>query len=122
MKRLTLALLIAAAAASSQAQTASSQSAPPRGTTPTNVTPAITIPAGETPFVVRTERPDASKVMVKIGSLTVNRRDLRTRVAWLPVLAPFPGSVPSTTSVMPDAFALLGTEFPYRPGMKPRSR
>jgi hypothetical protein len=61
-------------------------------------------------------------VIARLGSLSATRGDLRVRVAWLPVLAPFPGSVPSTTSVMPDAFALLGTEYPYRPGMKPARR
>ncbi len=109
MKRFLIALTLIASATALRAQTATTSSVAPHTFSPTSALPDYRARAetSELPtFVINSQRGQPkSKTVVRIG-----------------FLAPLPGSVPTTTSVMPDAFALLHTEYPWRKGLRPGSR
>jgi len=109
MKRLLIALTLVAAATALRAQTATTSSVAPHTFSPTSALPDYRARAetSELPtFVINSQRGQPKhNTVVRIG-----------------LLAPLPGSVPTTTSVMPDAFALLRTEYPWRKGLRPGNR
>ena len=124
MRHVLTALLLALSASVVSAQTASTSDVGPRTFDPTfagleyNARAAT---SGLPTFVVNTTPLTPGKVDVDInfGSLVITSRHTNVRIAWLPILAPLPGSVPTTTSVMPDAFALNHVEYPWRKGLRP---
>lgn len=75
-------------------------------------------PAPPVPFTIESE-PRAPHTTVYPGVVHIESHAARINIAYLPVLEPLPGSVPSTTSVIPTAFALNHTSFPEK---KPRPR
>jgi hypothetical protein len=89
MKRLLFALLVASVAAAANAQTKT------------------------VPFVFQPE-PETHHTEHYPGAVVVTTHAAQIRIAYLPLLAPLPGSVPSTTSVIPTAFMLNHVEFPQR--------
>jgi hypothetical protein len=106
------------------AQTATTSDVGPRTFDPTYAGleyKARAATAGLPTFVVNTtpETPGRVNVDVNVGSLVITSRHTNVRIAWLPILAPLPGSVPTTTSVMPDAIALNHVEYPWRKGLRP---
>lgn len=107
MKRIILLVAIALSAATLSAQTASTTNVAPRTSAPTSAIleyRARAETANLPTFVVNSQRGQPkSDTVVRVG-----------------LTAPLPGSLPSTTSVMPDAFALLHTELPWRKGLHPR--
>ena len=107
MKRLLIALTLVASATALRAQTATTSSVAPRIFTPASASleyQARAETSGLPTFVVNTQRGQPkSQTIVRIG-----------------LMAPLPGSVPTTTSVMPDAFSLLRTEYPWRKGLRPK--
>ncbi len=56
----------------------------------------------------------APRVDVEIGAAEINTHAARIRVAYLPRMAPLPGTLPHSIATMPNAFDLLGTQLPYR--------
>jgi hypothetical protein len=46
-----------------------------------------------------------------IGQVTYHRHGLNLMVGYLPLLAPFPGTVPTTTRQMIDPFAMTHTQY-----------
>ena len=55
----------------------------------------------------------------KIGAAEIHTHAAQIRIAYLPRLAPLPGTLPRSIATMPNAFELLGTSLPYRPGQRP---
>ena len=106
MKRLLLLLAMALPVAG---QTASTTSVAPRTSAPTSAVLEYRARAETSnlpTFIVNSQRGQPkSTTVVRVG-----------------LTAPLPGSLPTTTSVMPDAFALLHTEYPWRKGLHPRFR
>ena len=126
MKKLTIVLFFILATGTLSAQTASTSNVPPRTTTPTGafLDYQARVATSDLPtFVINPPKsePGQHKLEVYFGSLVWTGGDTTARIAWLPILAPLPGSVPTTTSVMPDAFSLLHTELPWRKGLRPAS-
>ena len=125
MKRLLLALSIALTATALSAQTATTSNVAPRTVAPTSAATdyrARTATEGLPTFIVNTAPNEGGRGVdtdVHLGSVSVTGGQTNVRVAWLPLLAPLPGSVPTTTSVMPDGFALTGLELPWRKGLRP---
>ena len=70
------------------------------------------------PFVIITPR-TTPRVDVEIGAAQITTGAAQIRVAYLPRLAPLPTTLPHSTAEMPNAFQLLGTSLPYRPGQRP---
>jgi hypothetical protein len=106
------------------AQTASTSDVGPRTNAPTSSSleyQARAATSGLPTFVVNTppETPSKVRIHMNFASLQMTGGRTNLRVTWLPLLAPLPGSVPTTTSVMPDAFALNHVEFPWRKGLRP---
>ena len=124
MKKLPLVLFSILVTGALSAQTASTTNVAPRTTSPTSalLDYEARVATSDLPtFVVTTptREPGQRNLDVNVGSLVWTGGDTNARVAWLPILAPLPGSVPTTTSVMPDAFALNRTELPWRKGLRP---
>ena len=124
MRRLLPALLLTLSATVVSAQTASTSDVGPRVFSPTFPTleyQARAATSGLPTFVVNTspETPSKVRVHMNFASLQTTGGKTNVRVTWLPLLAPLPGSVPTTTSVMPDAFALNHVEYPWRKGLRP---
>jgi hypothetical protein len=124
MRHVLTALLLALSASIVSAQTASTSDVGPRTSFPVFAGleyKARAATSGLPTFVVNTtpETPGRVNVDVNVGSLVITSRHTNARIAWLPILAPLPGSVPTTTSVMPDAFALNHVEYPWRKGLRP---
>ena len=94
MRRLFIALLITASAATVHAQTR------------------------PIPFSFQPE-PQHARTEHYPGVVRVTDHNTRYTIAYLPLLAPLPGSVPSTTSTIPTAFALNHVTFPYKKGQRP---
>jgi hypothetical protein len=122
-KKLAFTLLAALWATAAFAQTEATSMAPPKITVPTAAELDAQARAESADFPVFTKsRPAEEKrrdVDLHLGSLVIQDGDTNYRLAWLPIMAPLPGSVPGTTHVLPTAFALLHTEFPYRKGLRP---
>jgi len=59
------------------------------------------------------------RVDVEIGAVALNTHAAQIRVAYLPRLAPLPGTLPHNIAEVPNAFQLTGMSLPYRPGLHP---
>ena len=70
------------------------------------------------PFIVVTPH-ETPRVDVEIGAAELNTHAARIRVAYLPRMAPLPGTLPHSIAEMPNAFQLTGMSLPYRPGQHP---
>ena len=70
------------------------------------------------PFIIVTPR-EEPRVDVEIGAAAIRTGATQIRVAYLPRLAPLPGTLPHSIAEMPNAFQLTGMSLPYRPGQKP---
>lgn len=122
LKMLALSLLAALWATAAAAQTDATSKAAPKITVPTaaDLDWQAREESGVPPFVQnRPKESPRHDVDVHLGSVVVQDGDTNVRMAYLPIMAPLPGSVPSTTQVLPTAFALLHTQFPYRKGLRP---
>lgn len=109
MKRLIFALAVSLSAATLSAQTASTTNVAPRTFTPTS---------SALEYTARAETAD-------LPTFVVNNQkgQPKSTTTWhIGLFAPLPGSVPTTTRVMPDAFSLLHTEYPWRKGLHPKFR
>lgn len=127
MRRLLLTLALVLSASMLNAQTASTSNVAPRTSAPTSAVLEYRAWAATSDlptFVINTTPNERGKINVdlNLGSLVMTGGSTNVRLTWLPLLAPLPGSVPTTTSVMPDAFALNHVEFPWRKGLRPRFR
>jgi hypothetical protein len=76
------------------------------------------LPQQTDPFIIVTPR-TTPRVDVEIGAAEIHTGAALIRVAYLPRLAPLPTTLPHSTAEMPNAFQLLGTSLPYRPGQRP---
>jgi len=65
------------------------------------------------PFVIITPK-ETPRVDVEIGAAEIHTHAAQIRIAYLPRLAPLPGTLPRSIATMPNAFELLGTSLPYR--------
>jgi len=65
------------------------------------------------PLVVITPK-EPPRVDVEIGAAEINTHAARIRIAYLPRMAPLPGTLPRSMATMPNAFDLLGMQLPYR--------
>ena len=117
MRHLLLALTLAL-----PATLLSAQSAPPRTFSPTFASLEFNARSATSDLPMFAINPvrETGRVSFDIGSLVVTGGSTNVRIAWLPILAPLPGSVPTTTSVMPDPFTLNHVELPWRKGLRPR--
>jgi hypothetical protein len=79
---------------------------------------AADTPKQTDPFIVVTPRP-TPRVDVEIGAAEIHTGAAQIRIAYLPRLAPLPTTLPHSIAEMPNAFQLLGTSLPYRPGQRP---
>lgn len=70
------------------------------------------------PFVIITPK-ETPRVDVEIGAAEIHTHAAQIRIAYLPRLAPLPGTLPRSIATMPNAFELLGTSLPYRRGQRP---
>lgn len=70
------------------------------------------------PFVILAPK-ETPRVDVEIGAAEINTHAARIRVAYLPRMAPLPGTLPHSIATMPNAFQLLNVSFPQR--FSPRS-
>src|ERR1051325_125136 len=70
-------------------------------------------PTRPDPFVILTPQ-ETKRVDVEIGAAEINTHAARIRVAYLPRLAPLPGTLPHSIGTMPNAFQLLNVSLPYR--------
>lgn len=115
MKRLLFALALATAASTLSAQTASTSNVPPITFAPTaaGMEYRARVATANLPTFVITKTPGKDTTHVHLGWIEATSGKTQVRFAYLPILAPLPGSVPTTTSVMPDAFALNHVELPW---------
>jgi hypothetical protein len=65
------------------------------------------------PFVIITPK-ETPRVDVEIGAAEIHTHAAQIRIAYLPRLAPLPGTLPRSIATMPNAFELLGTSLPQR--------
>jgi hypothetical protein len=65
------------------------------------------------PFVIITPK-ETPRVDVEIGAAEIHTHAAQIRIAYLPRLAPLPGTLPRSLAEMPNAFQLLGTSLPQR--------
>lgn len=65
------------------------------------------------PFVILAPKP-TQRVDVEIGAAEINTHAARIRIAYLPRMAPLPGTLPHSIATMPNAFQLLNVSLPYR--------
>ncbi len=65
------------------------------------------------PFVIITPK-ETPRVDVEIGAAEIHTGAAQIRIAYLPRLAPLPGTLPRSIATMPNAFELLGTSIPQR--------
>jgi len=74
-------------------------------------------PSSNTTFTIRTERPRAD---IEIGAAEFNTHAARIRIAYLPRLAPLPGTFPTRSwGQLPNPLELTRTEIPERPRQMP---
>jgi hypothetical protein len=85
---------------------------------PATVTPAQTPPGPVLQIV-----PDTStnKLDVEIGAVRLTTHSGRYTFAYLPLLAPLPGTAFRPSIEMPNALALTGTSIPQKPHTRPRA-
>src|ERR1051325_4587643 len=70
-------------------------------------------PTRPDPFVILTPQ-ETKRVDVEIGAAEINTHAARIRVAYLPRLAPLPGTLPHSIGTMPTAFHLPSVPLPSR--------
>jgi hypothetical protein len=63
----------------------------------------------------------ANKLDVEIGAVRLTTHSGRYTFAYLPLLAPLPGTAFRSSIEMPNALALTGTSIPQRPHTHPRA-
>lgn len=85
---------------------------------PTVVTPAQTPPGPVLQIVPDTSTP---KLDVEIGAVRLTTHSGRYTFAYLPLLAPLPGTAFRPSMEMPNALALTGTSIPQKPHTRPRA-
>lgn len=100
MKTLTLSLLLLASSAAYAQQNPSS--------TPVSVVPGPVLQAA-------TDDATSSRLEVEIGAVRLTTPRARYTLAYLPFLAPLPGTAFRSSMEMPNALALTGTTIPHRP-------
>jgi hypothetical protein len=61
--------------------------------------------------IVEPPPPPEARVQFHVGYVEFKALNMRWRIAYLPFLAPLPGSYRRTNATIPDAFSLTGTEF-----------
>jgi hypothetical protein len=65
------------------------------------------------PFVIIAPKP-TQRIDVEIGAAEINTHAARIRIAYLPRMAPLPGTLPHSIATMPNAFELLNVSLPQR--------
>lgn len=65
------------------------------------------------PFIIITPK-ETPRVDVEIGAAEIHTGAAQIRIAYLPRLAPLPGTLPRDIGRMPNAFELLRTPLPNR--------
>ena len=70
--------------------------------------------AADPPTLVVITPSQPPRVDVELGAAEINTHAARIRVAYLPRLAPLPGTLPRDIGRMPNAFELLNVSLPYR--------
>jgi hypothetical protein len=85
----------------------------------TRVTPAQA-PLGPILQVVPNDGAN-SHLDVEVGAVRLTTHSGRYTLAYLPVLAPLPGTALRPSIEMPNALALTGTSIPLRPHTRPRT-
>jgi hypothetical protein len=63
----------------------------------------------------------ATRLDVEIGAVRLTTHSGRYTFAYLPLLAPLPGTALRASIETPNALALTGTSIPLRPHMRPRA-
>jgi hypothetical protein len=63
----------------------------------------------------------ASRLDVEVGALRLTTHSGRYTFAYLPLLAPLPGTALRPSLEMPNALALTGTSIPLRPHTRPQA-
>jgi hypothetical protein len=61
-----------------------------------------------------------SRLDVEVGAVRLTTHSGRYTFAYLPLLAPLPGTALRPSMEMPNALALTGTSIPLRPNTRPR--
>jgi len=70
---------------------------------------------------VVTEDGSANRLDVEVGAVRLTTHSGRYTFAYLPLLAPLPGTALRPSIEMPNALALTGTSIPLRPRTRPRA-
>ena len=70
---------------------------------------------------VVTSDDSASRLDVEVGAVRLTTHSGRYTFAYLPVLAPLPGTALRPSIEMPNALALTGTSIPLRPHTRARA-
>jgi hypothetical protein len=85
--------------------------------------PAAVTPAQTPPGPVLQIVPDSSanRLDVEVGAVRLTTHSGRYTFAYLPLLAPLPGTAFRPSLEMPNALALTGTSIPQRPHTRPRA-
>jgi hypothetical protein len=76
-------------------------------------------PQQQNPTLVVVTPQEPQRVDVEIGAAEINTHAAHIRVAYLPRLAPLPGTRLDERAYLPNALALTSTPLPYRPGLRP---
>jgi len=83
------------------------------------VTPVQTPPGPALQVVAPADA--TTRVDVEVGAVRLTTHSGRYTFAYLPVLAPLPGTAFRPSMEMPNALALTGTSIPLRPHQRPRA-
>ena len=70
--------------------------------------------AADPPTLVVISPRETPRVDVELGAAEINTHAARIRIAYLPRLAPLPGTLPRDIGRMPNAFEMLGVSLSYR--------
>jgi len=70
--------------------------------------------AADPPTLVVVTPHETPRLDVEIGAAEINTHAAHIRVAYLPRMAPQPGTLPHSIATMPNAFQLLNVSLPYR--------
>jgi len=84
----------------------------------TIVTPAQTPPG---PVLQIAPDTSANRLDVEVGAVRLTTHSGRYTFAYLPLLAPLPGTAFRPSLEMPNALALTGTSIPQKPHTRPRA-
>ncbi len=80
-----------------------------------NAAPATSPPTPGPVLQVVTPDDTPNRLDLQIGAATLTTHSGRYTFAYLPLLAPLPGTAFRSSMEMPNAFALTGTTIPLRP-------